>query len=126
MGISQLTIEGVLGDDDGAPVDTYSSTGAYSNKDGVLALGVVHKLDHLVHQDADRGRSHAVTDTQNGSNFVHRVAVRIGTDVLQLGASWQLVSNLVHDEVGKVLHALGRSTHASKLSKNSEIITKAF
>lgn len=115
MGVPQLPIEGIFGDDDGAAVDANSSARSYPDEDGILALGVVHQLDHLMHQDADRGRSHAMADAQHRSHFVHGVAIRIGADVLQLGARWQLVANLVHYEMGKILHALWCAAHANEL-----------
>lgn len=115
MGIAQLAIESVLSDDDCAAFDADATACADPDEDGVLALGVVHQLDHLVHQNTDRGRSHAVTNTKHRANFVHRVAVRVGANVLQLGTRWQLVTDLVHYEMCKVLHALWCSAHANEL-----------
>ena len=56
----QHTVHRLLGDDHGARVDADAAAGADAEEDGVLDARVVHELDNLVQQDADRGDAHAV------------------------------------------------------------------
>lgn len=115
MRVPQLAVKGLLGDDNGASLNANAATGADANEYGIHTLGMVHQLDQFVQQDANRGRSHAVTDAKHWTNFVHGVAVRVSANVLQLGASRELITDLVHDEVCKVLHALWCPAHANEL-----------
>lgn len=115
MRVSQLAVECLLGDDNGASLNANTATGADANEYGIHTLGMVHQFDQFMQQDANRGRSHAVTDAKHWTNFVHGVAVRVSANVLQLGASRELITDLVHDEVCKVLHALWCPAHANEL-----------
>lgn len=115
MRVPQLTVKSFFGDNNGAALNANAATGPDAYEYRIYALGMVHQLDQLVQQDANRGRSHAVTDAKHWTNFVHGVAIRVSANVLQLSASRQLVANLVHDEVCKVLHALWCPAHANEL-----------
>lgn len=115
MGVPQLAVESFIGDNNGAALNANAAAGADAYEYRIYTLGMVHQLDQLVQQDANRGRSHAVTDAKHWTNFVHGVAVRVSTNVLQLCTSWELIADLVHDEVCKVLHALWCPAHANEL-----------
>lgn len=62
MRVAQMPIQRIFSDDDGAAVDANAATGADAYEYGINAFGMVHQLDNLVHQYANRGGAHAVTD----------------------------------------------------------------
>lgn len=49
------------------------------------------------------------------THLVHAVSVRERADVLQLSSGWQFITDFIHYEMCKVLHALWRSSHADEL-----------
>ena len=49
------------------------------------------------------------------------VPVRMFGDVHEAGAGGHLDADLLHDELGKVLHPLGSPAHAHKLKNGREI-----
>ena len=60
-------------------------------------------------------------DGEDGSDFVHGVAVRVLRDVDQRRAGRQLVADLVHDVVRELFHALRRSSKTNKLSSRCRL-----
>lgn len=70
MGTPEQSIDGILGNDYGTTFNTDSTARPDPDEDRILALGVVHQLDHLVQQDAERRHSHSVADRQHWSDLV--------------------------------------------------------
>lgn len=115
IGAPHQAVHCVITNDHGAPLHANPATRSDSDEDRVLALGVIAEFDHLVQENANGGHAHSVGHGQNGTYFVQGVPARQGTDVVEAEAGGQFKADLVHQEVGKVLHALGSSAHANEL-----------
>ena len=61
--------------------------------------------------------AYTYADGEDGSHFVHWVPVPGLTNVLQSGASWYLVSHLIHDVVCELFHSRRSATHNHKLKQ---------
>ena len=55
-------------------------------------------------------------DGEDRSDFEHGVSVGVQGDVEKLGSGGQSVADLLHDEVGKLLHPTRCASHTDKLS----------
>lgn len=79
---------------------------------------MVTQFDHLVEQDPDGGHAHPVGHREHGSYFVQSIATGQGTDVIQSQSRGHREADLVHQEVGERLHALGSASHADELRRD--------
>lgn len=59
------------------------------------------------------GHTHAYT--QYGANFVHRVSIRIPTDILQHSPRGYFIRYFLHQLVGELFHTFWRAAHTYEL-----------